>query len=97
MDYHHILNTKIKLMITNDLTIGRSDDGLVPFTSDEIDTFIEDNNDNIEKVITNMMNEYSNDNEMELLADPLFDWIGEYLYDLVDTQKWRLPNALTRK
>jgi len=47
MDYHNILNTKIKLMITNDLTIGRSDDGLVPFTSDEINKFIEDNNDNI--------------------------------------------------
>jgi len=44
-----------------------------------------------------MMNEYSNDNEMELLADPLFDWIGEYLYDLVDTQKWRLLNALMSK
>lgn len=87
MDYHNILKTKIKLMITNDLTIGRNDNDLVPFTSDEIDTFIEENNDNIEQVITNMMNEYSNDNELELLADPLLDWIGEYLYDLVDTQK----------
>jgi hypothetical protein len=33
-----------------------------------------------------MMDEYSNDNEIELLADPLLDWIGEYLYDLVDTK-----------
>jgi hypothetical protein len=73
-------------MITNDLTIGRNDNGLTPFTSDEINNFIEDNNDNIEKVIKMMMDEYSNDNEIELLADPLLDWIGEYLYDLVDTK-----------
>jgi hypothetical protein len=86
MDYHNILKTKIKLMITNDLTIGRTDNDLNPFTSDEINKFIEDNNNNIEKVIENMINEYSNDNEIELLADPLFDWIGEYLYDLIDTR-----------
>ncbi len=86
MDYHNILKTKIKFMITNDLTIGRNDNDLTPFTSDEINNFIEDNNDNIEKVIQMMMDEYSNDNEIELLADPLLDWIGEYLYDLVDTK-----------
>lgn len=73
MDYHAILKTKIKLMITNDLTIGR--------------------NDNIEKVIQMMMDEYSNDNEIELLAYSLLDWIGEYLYDFVDTKK----TALTRQ
>jgi hypothetical protein len=72
-------------MIVNDLTIGRSDNDLIPFTSDEIDKFIEDNNNNIEKVITIMINEYSNDNELELLAKPLLDWIGEYLYEFVDT------------
>jgi hypothetical protein len=73
-------------MITNDLTIGRTDNGLLPFSRDEINTFLEENNDNIEKVIQLMMDEYSNDNEIELLADPLLDWIGEYLYDLVDTK-----------
>jgi hypothetical protein len=73
-------------MITNDLTIGRNDNGLLPLTSDEIHKFIEDNNNKIEKVITIMINDYSNDNEIELLADPLLDWIGEYLYDLIDTQ-----------
>ena len=85
MNYHNILKTKIKLMITNDLTIGRTDNNLIPFTSDEINKFIEDNNNNIEKVIEIMINEYSNDNEIELLADPLLDWIGEYLYDFIDT------------
>jgi hypothetical protein len=86
MNYHIILKTKIKLMITNDLTIGRTDNGLLPFTSDKINKFIENNNDNIEKVIEIMINDYDNDNEIELLADPLLDWIGEYLYDLVDTK-----------
>jgi hypothetical protein len=85
MNYHNILKIKIKLMITNDLTIGRSDNGLVPFTSDKIDKFIEDNNNNIEKVITTMIDDYSIDNELELLAEPLLDWIGEYLYDFVVT------------
>jgi len=84
--YHNILKTKIKLMITNDLTIGRNDNDLVSFTNDEIDKFIEDNNDNIEQVIKNMIEDFSEYNEIELLADPLLDWIGEYLYDLVDTK-----------
>ena len=86
MNYHNILKTKIRLMITNDLTIGRTDNDLIPFTSDQIDKFVEDNNDNIEKVIAIMINDYSNDNEIELLAEPLLDWIGEYLYDFVDTK-----------
>ena len=82
MNYHDILRSKIEIMITNDLTIGRCDDDLIPFTSDEIRKFIEDNNNNIEKVIQNMITDYSNDGEIE---DPLFDWIGEYLYNLVNT------------
>ena len=86
MNYYGIIKTKIKFMITNDLTIGRNDDGLIPFTRDEIDNFIKENDDNIEKVIQKIINDYSNDNEIELLADPLLDWIGEYLYDLVDTK-----------
>ena len=86
MNYHNILETKIKLMITNDLTIGRSDNDLIPLTSYKINKFIEENNDNIEKVIAIMINEYSNDNELELLAEPLLDWIGEYLYEYVDTK-----------
>lgn len=86
MDYYNILKTKIKFMIKNDLTIGRNDNGLIPFTSNEIDKFIKDNDENIEKVITTIINEYSNDNELELLKEPLFDWIEKYLYDFVDTK-----------
>jgi hypothetical protein len=86
MNYHDILREKIELMITNDLTIGRSDNDLIPFTKVEIDKFIENNNDKIEEVIKLMIDDYSNDDELELLKDPLFDWIGEYLYDLIDTR-----------
>ena len=86
MDYHNILKSRIKLMIINDLTIGRNDVDLPQFTSDEIHKFIEDNNCKIEQVIASMIDDYSNDNELELLADPLLDWIGEYLYDLIDTR-----------
>lgn len=86
MDYYNILETKIKFMITNDLTIGRTDNDLTSFTSNEIEKFIEDNKNNIENAITTIINEYSNDNELELLKEPLLDWIAEYLYDFVDTK-----------
>lgn len=86
MNIHDILRTKICTMIANDLTIGRSDHDLLPFTSEEIDCFIKQNNDKIEKVIVTMIHEYSNDNELELLKNPLLDWIAEYLYDIVDTK-----------
>ena len=72
-------------MITSDLTIGRSDADLEPFTREQINTFIEENNEKIEQVITTIINEYTNDNELELLKNPELDWIGEYLYDVVDT------------
>jgi hypothetical protein len=86
MNYQDILQTKIKFIITNDLTIGRLDNDLLPFASDQIDKFIKENSDNIEKVISIMIDEYSNDDELELLANPELDWIGEYLYDFVDTE-----------
>jgi hypothetical protein len=33
MDYQNILKTKIKLMITNDSTIGSNNDGFISFTT----------------------------------------------------------------
>jgi len=85
MDYREILKAKIITMITNDLTIGRSDNDLIPFTNDEINKFVKNNNDNIEKVIEIIIDAYTKDGELELLNDPLFDWISEYLYDFIDT------------
>ena len=77
---------KIILMITNDLTVGRSDNDLLPFTHDKINKFIEANNNNIEKVIKTMIDDYTNDNELDSIKDDiLLDWIGEYLYEVIDT------------
>lgn len=84
-EYHDILKNKIIFMITNDLTIGRTDNDLIPYGSDEIDNFIKENNDKIEHVIENIINDYDKDGEIELLKDPLMDWIGEYLYQHVIT------------
>jgi hypothetical protein len=73
-------------MITNDLTIGRSDNDLLPYTHDEIIKFIEANNNNIEKVIKTIIDDYANDNELDTINDDiLLDWIGEYLYEVIDT------------
>jgi transcription termination factor NusB len=86
MNYHDILKSKIILMITNDLTIGRSDNDLLPYTHDEIIKFIEANNNNIEKVIKTIIDDYANDNELDTINDDiLLDWIGEYLYEVIDT------------
>ena len=86
MNYHDILKSKIILMITNDLTIGRSDNDLLPYTDDEIIKFIEANNNNIEKVIKTIIDDYANDNELDTINDDiLLDWIGEYLYEVIDT------------
>jgi len=86
MNHHDILKSKIILMITNDLTIGRTDEELQPYTHEEIIKFIEANNDNIEKVIKNMIDDYTNDNELGSINDDiLLDWIGEYLYEVVHT------------
>lgn len=78
------LKNKIELMLTNDLTVGRIDNNLIPFTNNQIDNFIKDNKDNILRVIVTMINDYNHDNELETLLDPPLDWIGEYLYYFVN-------------
>ena len=84
-NYRIVLRQKFLTIIKNDLTIGKSDNDLISFTDIEIEKFIKDNNDNIEKTIDIMINDYTNDNELYLLKDPLLDWITEYLYDYIDT------------
>ena len=81
--YHDILKNKIILMITNDLTIGRDDNKLKPYTPEQITNFINENNDKIEKTIQTIIYDYHDDDELELLEDPLFDQITEYLYQFV--------------
>jgi hypothetical protein len=84
-EYFEKLESIIKIMITNDLTIGRIENDLQPFSYDEIQLFLSKNSDIIQNVIKQIIHDYSIDNEIELLKNPLFDWIGEYLYDSINT------------
>ena len=85
MDYRNTLKTRMHLIISNDLTIGRSDNDLRPFTEDEVTNFIELNQNNIETAIDNIIRDYTEENELESLNNPELDWIREYLYLEVDT------------
>jgi hypothetical protein len=95
MDYRNILKQKIHIMIKNDLTVGRKDLDIEPFTSAEIYFFLDFHKYNIELVITKMIDDYRQDNDLELLEDPLFDWIGEYLYFHIDTNLDSIHDLLT--
>lgn len=90
-NYENKIRGKIHLIIKNDLTIGRSDNDLTPFTIAEIDKFIKDNENNIEETIIDIIQDYVNyGDELELsqLSDSdTLDWITEYLYDFVDTKQ----------
>ena len=83
-----VLISKIRTVITIDLTVGRKDDYLKPFSQDKIDRFIEENNDNIEIVIKNMINDYlCMFDDFDLIKNPpSLTWIREYLYEHVNTQ-----------
>lgn len=85
--YHRMIRGKIERIISNDLTIGRSDNDLPQYNEDEINTFIETNNENIEKTIETIISEYHNDDDLELLDenDPsIYSRISEYLYQYID-------------
>jgi hypothetical protein len=84
---HACLKDKIYTMIENHLTVGRSDHDLPQFKHNEIQHFIKENDDGIEKVIEMMIIDYEKDDELEFLKDPLFSWIGEYLYEFVPLLK----------
>ena len=80
-----ILRDLIHIMIKNDFTIGRTNNDLEPFDDDKINQFIEKNKNNIERVINSMITDYGNDNELELLKNPEYDWVQEYLVEEIDT------------
>jgi len=85
-EYYNIIQKIIIIMITNDLTIGRCDDDLPPLPINEIEDFIKNNNSTIQKVIKIIIEDYEKDNDLELLKNPEFDRIGEYLYEYIDTR-----------
>ena len=79
------LENIINIMITNDLTIGRIDNDLEPLSNEQIQQFLIKNRNIINRVIEEIINDYDKDNELFLLENPLFDWIGEYLYNYINT------------
>lgn len=79
-DLYNNLNDKIITQITADLTIGRSDNDLNPYTQEQINEFIQKNELNIKNTIENMINDCKEYIELEELNNPEDDWIREYLY-----------------
>lgn len=83
--YYRKIEDIIHEIITNDLTIGREEEDLIPFTTDEIKQFIDSNTTKIDNVIRQIITEYERDGDLDELDNPEYDWISEYLYDVVNT------------
>lgn len=81
-----IIRAEIFEIIRNDLTIGRGDRGLPALSENEIRRFCNENTAGIEQVITEMIQDYEEDGELDELQYPQPMWIYEYLYDVVDTR-----------
>lgn len=84
-----IILSNMRHSIFCDLTIGRSDDGLVPYDSVEVNNFIEDNQDNIEMAAAEMFAAYEEEDDLRSLNDPCMDLFNEFLYEYVNTRFWR--------
>jgi hypothetical protein len=72
-------------LIFCDLTTGRTDQGLEPLDSVEINEFISENQDNIEIAASLMYAAYEEDGDLASLKNPPLDWFREYLDELVTT------------
>ena len=81
-----IIRAEIAEIIRGDLTIGRADRGLPPLVENLITQFINENRVGIEQVITEMIQDYEDDGDLDELLYPQPSWIYEYLYDVVDTE-----------
>jgi hypothetical protein len=77
--FHHL--------IFCDLTVGRSDVGLLPFCPRLVNDFIYENRHNINKAYVDMFSCYKENEDLESLMEeeiPL-DWFSEFLYKYVTT------------
>lgn len=87
LKYYDILRYHIIKQIKCDLTIRRTDNDLVPYTKNEIESYIQENVSKIDMCINEMIKDYEEDDDLESLEDPLLDWITEYLYEFIDTHE----------
>ena len=81
----NILNKKINQLIQADLTLGKTDNDLPPFNENQINDFITNHKNKIELTIQQIIDAYTEDNELESLYNPEDDWIREFLYENVKT------------
>jgi hypothetical protein len=61
----------------------REEEKLQPLTEVEVDKFISEHLDTIEKAVLDMYKAYRNDNELEDLKNAELDWYREFLYDYI--------------
>ena len=83
--YIKIIKDMIIEMIKNDFIIGRIDKNREPYSIDIINNFIKINEEKLNYVVDNIIKAYNDDNDLELLENPLYDWIGEFLYEEINT------------
>jgi hypothetical protein len=75
-------------LILTDLTTERSNNGLEPYNSSQVNAFLEDNKHNIEQAASLMFNSYEQENDLLALHPDLHYYrdFGEFLYQFVNTQ-----------
>jgi hypothetical protein len=73
-------------LIFCDLTVGRSDFGLEPYTSEQVNEFIAENSNNIQLAAGMMFASYEEDDDLHSLKHPSMDWFEDFLYEFVKTR-----------
>lgn len=83
----NIIKNNMINIIEIETTFGRpeSDYCLVAYTIDEVNEFIQNNDELINKIVEQMYQDYNNDDDLDLLLNnPLRDWFTEYMDDIFD-------------
>lgn len=73
------IRKKIFVIIKNNLTIGRVDRDLEPYTEIEIRHFIIENLNNIERVIWKMICDYKEKEEYELEPNMIYEYLTDFI------------------
>ena len=73
------LRRRIIRQLRADLTNGRRDEELVPFTRGQVNAFVQEHEREIEKAIQNMIAGLPEED----LVNPQEDWIREFLYPVI--------------
>ena len=81
-NYFTLVLNKMKEQIKYDLTVGRTDEKLEPFTENQIDDFICKMREKLEKIVNKMLEDFQEEDELETLYNAEKDWFCEYLYDV---------------